>query len=69
MANDLATAEAMLRSLLTHRPDDVAAIRMLAEVGIHFGHARKADGLLCRAIELAPGFFILGTPGRLRSTC
>jgi tetratricopeptide (TPR) repeat protein len=57
MANDLATAEAVLRSLLMHRPDDVAAIRMLAEIGIHFGHARKADGLLSRAIELAPGFF------------
>lgn len=57
MANDLATAESVLRSLLMNRPDDVAAIRMLAEIGIHFGQARKADGLLRRAIELAPGFF------------
>lgn len=57
LANDLPAAEAVLRSLLASRPDDVVAMRMLAEIGIHFGHPRKADGLLSRAIELAPGFF------------
>ena len=57
LANDLPAAEAMLRGLLAQRPDDVVAMRMLAEIGIHFGHPRKADGLLRRAIELAPGFF------------
>lgn len=57
LANDLPTAEGILRSLLAVRPDDVAVLRMLAEIGIHFGHARKADILLRRAIELAPGFF------------
>jgi tetratricopeptide (TPR) repeat protein len=57
LANDLPTAEASLRSLLATRPDDVVAIRMLAEIAIHFGHPRKADELLRRAIELAPGFF------------
>ena len=56
-AKNLPAAEAILRSLLTRRPDDVAAIRMLAEIAIHFGHPRQADELLQRAIKLAPGFF------------
>jgi tetratricopeptide (TPR) repeat protein len=57
LANDLPIAEATLRSLLASRPDDVVATRMLAEIAIHFGHPRKAEELLRRAIELAPGFF------------
>jgi cytochrome c-type biogenesis protein CcmH/NrfG len=57
LANDLPTAEGILRSVLANRPDDVVAMRMVAEIGIHFGHARRADALLRRAIELAPGFF------------
>ena len=36
LANDLPAAEAMLRGLLAQRPDDVVAMRMLAEIGIHF---------------------------------
>jgi tetratricopeptide (TPR) repeat protein len=57
VANDLATAEGIVRALLARRPDDVVALRMLAEIAIHFGHPRKADELLRRAIDLAPGFF------------
>ena len=56
MANDLPTAEGILRSVLTRSPGDVAAIRMLAEIGIRMGHPREGDRLLQRAIELAPGF-------------
>ena len=56
MANDLPTAEAILRSVLTRSPGDVAAIRMLAEIGIRMGHPREGDRLVKRAIELAPGF-------------
>jgi tetratricopeptide (TPR) repeat protein len=57
VAGDFPAAEGILRSLLARRPDDVVAMRMLAEIGIHFGHPRKADALLRKAIELAPGFF------------
>jgi tetratricopeptide (TPR) repeat protein len=57
LANDLPGAEGVLRSLLAERPDDVVVLRMLAEIGIRFGHPRRADSLLRRAIELAPGFF------------
>jgi tetratricopeptide (TPR) repeat protein len=55
-SNDLATAEGILRSVLTRSPGDVAAIRMLAEIGIRMGHPREAMRLLKRAIQLAPGF-------------
>jgi tetratricopeptide (TPR) repeat protein len=55
-ANDLTTAEGILRSVLTRRPGDVAGIRMLAEIGIRMGHPREAVRLLRRAIELAPAF-------------
>jgi tetratricopeptide (TPR) repeat protein len=55
-ANDLPTAEAVLRSILTREPGDVAAIRMLAEIAIRMGHPREGERLLRRAIELAPGF-------------
>ena len=57
MANDLPAAESLLRSLLAQRADDVVALRMLAEIAIHFGQPRKAEALLRRAIELAPGWF------------
>jgi tetratricopeptide (TPR) repeat protein len=57
VANDLPTAEGIVRAVLARRPDDVVAMRMLAEIAIHFGHPRKADELLRRAIDLAPGFF------------
>ncbi|HEY4070667.1 MAG TPA: sulfotransferase [Sphingomicrobium sp.] len=55
-ANDLPTAEGILRAVLTRCPGDVAGIRMLAEIGIRMGHPREGERLLRRAIELAPGF-------------
>ena len=56
VANDLPAAERILRTVLTRSPGDVAAIRMLAEIGVRMGHPREADRLLRRALELAPGF-------------
>ena len=57
LANDMPAAEGILRGLLGSRPDDVVAMRLLAEIAIHFGLPRKAEALLRRAIELAPGWF------------
>ncbi|MBS0385898.1 MAG: sulfotransferase [Proteobacteria bacterium] len=55
-ANKLAPAEALLREHLKAQPTDVAAIRMLAEVGARLGRYRDSENLLTRAIELAPSF-------------
>ncbi len=49
-------AEAGLRSHLLRAPTDVAAIRMLAEVAARLGRMQDAEQLLCRCLELAPGF-------------
>ena len=54
--NDLPTAEAILRPLLKHRPTDVAAIRMMAELAARVGRRVDAENLLRRALELAPGW-------------
>ena len=54
--NDLAVAERLLRERLKQVPTDVAAIRMLAEIGARLGRHRDAENLLLRAIELAPDF-------------
>jgi tetratricopeptide (TPR) repeat protein len=55
-ANDLPSAESILRNVLTQRPGDVAGIRMLAEIAVRMGHPREAERLLRRGLELAPGF-------------
>lgn len=52
----LAVAERILRARLKARPTDVAAIRMLAEVGARLGRYEDSEKLLARCIELAPGF-------------
>lgn len=49
-------AERILRPHLKQHPTDVAAIRMLAELGGHIGRLEEAEKLLRRALELAPGF-------------
>jgi tetratricopeptide (TPR) repeat protein len=49
-------AEALLREHLRQHPTDVAAIRMLAEVGARLGRYGDAEKLLRRCLELAPGF-------------
>jgi tetratricopeptide (TPR) repeat protein len=55
-ANALHVAEPLLRARLKIMPDDVAAIRMLAELAGRIGRNRDAETLLRRALELAPGF-------------
>src|SRR5687767_12799412 len=55
-ANDLATAERLLRPHLKEKPTDVAAIRMMAELAGRIGRYGDAEHLLRRAIELAPAF-------------
>lgn len=54
--NKLAVAEHALRGFLKRHPTDVAAMRMLAEVGARLGRHDDAEALLTRALELAPGF-------------
>ena len=54
--HDLPVAERLLRAHLKQAPTDVAAIRMLAEIGARLGRHRDAENLLSRAIELAPDF-------------
>jgi tetratricopeptide (TPR) repeat protein len=56
----LAPAEQALRDHLKTRPEDVAALRMLAEIGTRLGRYADAEALLDRALELAPSF----TPAR-----
>jgi tetratricopeptide (TPR) repeat protein len=55
-ANDLPTAEALLRQRLAAQPFDVAAIRLMAELAGRLGRYPDSEKLLRRAIELAPGF-------------
>lgn len=52
----LAVAERLLRDHLNLHPTDVAAIRMLAEIGSRLGRYDDAEKLLARCLELAPGF-------------
>lgn len=52
----LAAAEPLLRTRLKACPTDVAAMRMLAELGARLGRYGDAHALLDRALELAPGF-------------
>ncbi|MGD9597894.1 MAG: sulfotransferase [Steroidobacteraceae bacterium] len=52
----IADAEHQLRAHLMQHPTDVAAIRMLAEVGARIGRCGDAEKLLTRCLELAPGF-------------
>ena len=54
--NRIPEAEAALREHLKRNPTDVAAIRMLAEVGARIGRYADAENLLTRCLELAPGF-------------
>jgi tetratricopeptide (TPR) repeat protein len=55
-AERLAPAEAALRQRLKAEPTDVAAIRMLAEVGARLGRYEEASLLLERCLELSPSF-------------
>jgi tetratricopeptide (TPR) repeat protein len=55
-ANQLHIAEQTLRAYLRARPQNVAAIRMLAEVAGRLGRYPDAEQLLRRALDLAPEF-------------
>ncbi len=55
-ANDLPVAEQLLRDQLRQDPDDIAALRMLAELAARLGRFPDARLLLERALEIAPGF-------------
>ena len=52
----LGKAERMVRDLLKKYPDDVTAIRVLADIGVKIGHLKDASLLLGRCLELAPDF-------------
>jgi predicted Zn-dependent protease len=56
LANDMPSAERLLKDHLKQVPTDVPAIRMLAEVAVRCGENRAAGHLLDRCLELAPGF-------------
>ena len=55
-ANDLPTAEIILRARLLDQPTDVHALRMMAELGFRLGLADGAEPLLHYALELEPSF-------------
>ncbi len=52
----LAVAEHLLREHLKRNPTDVAALRMLAELGTRLGRYGEAEAMLARCLELAPSF-------------
>jgi tetratricopeptide (TPR) repeat protein len=56
LENRIPEAEARLREHLQRAPTDVAALRMLAEVGGRLGRYADAELLLARCLELAPSF-------------
>ncbi len=54
----LAIAERLLRDFLKGHPANIAALRMLAEIGARLGRYGDAEALLARCLELAPGFAV-----------
>ena len=54
--NRIPEAEALLRAHLAHQPNDIAALRMLAEVAARLLRYSDAQRLLERCLELAPSF-------------
>ncbi|MBL6938471.1 MAG: sulfotransferase [Alphaproteobacteria bacterium] len=56
--NKLAVGERLLREYLRAHPDNVAALRMLAEIGARLGRYGDAEVLLALCLELAPGFTV-----------
>lgn len=54
--NRIPEAEALLRAHLLKSPNDVAAIRMFAELAARLDRSSDAENLLARCLELAPDF-------------
>jgi tetratricopeptide (TPR) repeat protein len=54
----LGQAEGICRDYLTRYPNDVNAIRLLAEIGLKLGMFEDAEKLLERCLELAPNFHL-----------
>ncbi|MFZ0549354.1 MAG: sulfotransferase [Steroidobacteraceae bacterium] len=54
--NRIPEAEALLRAHLARQPNDVAALRMLAEVAARLARYSDSLRLLARCLELAPSF-------------
>ena len=54
--NRTAAAESMLRSVLRQTPQDVAAMRLLAEVLFRSENYTEAERLLRNCLDLAPGY-------------
>jgi tetratricopeptide (TPR) repeat protein len=54
--NRIPEAERLLRGQLKQRPNDIAALRMLAEVGARLARDDDSVMLLERCLRLAPGF-------------
>ena len=55
-AGKLSVAEHALRTVLKAEPDNIAALRMLAETGARLGRYGDAEILLAHCLELAPSF-------------
>ncbi|MDH5177462.1 MAG: tetratricopeptide repeat protein, partial [Gammaproteobacteria bacterium] len=56
LKNDLATAHDVLAAQLARAPNDITAMRMLAEVAMRGARYEEAGKLLRRCLEIAPGF-------------
>lgn len=54
----LAKAERMVRDYLKRQPEDVSAIRILADIGMKLGQFDDARSLLESCLELAPDFHL-----------
>ncbi|KPF75268.1 hypothetical protein IP88_07270 [alpha proteobacterium AAP81b] len=54
--NDLDKADPLLKAWLVEHPDDIYALRMLAELFGRLGRYRESEALLARALRVAPAF-------------
>jgi tetratricopeptide (TPR) repeat protein len=57
-AGKVAEAEPICRDFLRHSPNDVDALRLLAEIATRLGVFEDAEQLFGRCVELAPGFHL-----------
>ena len=54
----LSEAEPMCREFLRHSPNDIDALRLLAEIAARLGVFEDAEQLFARCVKLAPGFHL-----------